>query len=104
MRVLMSYEISSMSFYLTKDGSMRKSNKSELATELKGMMIKKAPATLPPTNRKRVLIIDFMPYVRKVPIKTLKLNTYSILIDNLWETFTSLSQSCNRIDIIFDVY
>ena len=104
MKVLMSYEISPTSFYLTKDGLMRKSNKSELATELKGMTTEKAPAILPPTKHKRVVIIDFMAYVRKVPVKTLKLSTYSDLLGNLWETFTSLSHSCNRIDIVFEVY
>ena len=104
MRVLMSYEISPTSFYLTKDGLMRKSNKSELVTELKGMLAEKPPANLPPTIHKRAVIIDFMAYVRKVPIKTLKLNTYNDLFSNLWDTFTSLSHSCDRIDIVFDVY
>ena len=104
MKDLMSYEIAPTSFYLTKDGFMRKSNKSELATELKGMMAEKAPVSLPSTKHKRAVIIDFMAYVRKVPIKTLKLNTYNDFFGNLWDTFTSLSHSCDRIDIIFDVY
>ena len=83
---------------------MRKSNKSELATELKSMLNEKPPSSLPPTIHQRVIIVDFMAYVRKVPIKKKNLKTYSDLFNDLWSTFTFLSSSCNRIDIIFDVY
>ena len=104
MKTLMSYEISPTSFYLTKDGLMRKSDKSKLTTELKDMLDHNPPTNLPSTIQKRVIIIDFMAYVRKVPIKTLRLSTYRDLFSNLWGTFTSLGQSCDRIDIVFDVY
>ena len=104
MKSLMGYEISPTSFYLTKDGFMRKADKAQLATELKQMLGENPPANLPSTIQKRVVIIDFMAYVRKVPIKTLRLNSYHDLFSNLWDTFTSLGHSCDRIDIVFDVY
>ena len=63
---------------------MRKSDKCQLATELKDMLGHNPPATLPSTIQKRAVIIDFMAYVRKVPIKTLRLKTYHDLFSNLW--------------------
>ena len=104
MKVLLSYEISPTSFYLTKDGLMRKTGKSDLVTELRGMIHEKPPVVLPTTIQKRAVIIDFMAYVRKVPIRTLKLTTYNDLFGNLWDTFMSLAYTCERIDIVFDVY
>ena len=45
-----------------------------------------------------------MAYVRKVPIKKKNLKKYSDLFNDLWSTFTFLSSSCNKIDIVFDFY
>ena len=59
---------------LTKD-LLRKPAKSEEMTELKIMAAQKAATHLPPTNHERVVIIDFMAYARKVPIKKLKSRT-----------------------------
>ena len=69
LKILMGYEISPTCFYLTKGGLIRKPNKSELITELKSMITKNVPTHLPPTNHHRNVIIDFMAYARKVPIK-----------------------------------
>ena len=69
LKILMDYEISLTCFYLTKRGLIRKSNKSELITELKSMITKNIPTHLPPTNHHRNVIINFMAYARKVPIK-----------------------------------
>ena len=104
LRILLSYEISATSFYLTKDGVMRKGNKSELTSGLKSKMTEKVPTTLPETNHPRVIIIDFMAFARKVPVKKKKLNSYNDLFDSLWNTFNTLATSCERIDIVFDVY
>ena len=49
-----------------------------------------------------MVIIDFMGYARKVPVKTMKLNTFSDLAENL--TFEGLSRTCSRTEIIFDLY
>ena len=68
-KILMGYEISPTCFYLTKGGLIRKPDKSELITELKGMITKYIPTHFPPTNHYRNVIIDFMAYARKVPIK-----------------------------------
>ena len=50
------------------------------------------------------LIINFMKYYRKVPLKKLLLKTYGDLSRHLWGNFQELSPSSVRIDIIFDLY
>ena len=57
-----------------------------------------------PTNHHRNVIIDFMAYARKVPIKKQNLKTYTDFLISLWGTFSFLFKSCNRVDIVFDVY
>ena len=69
LKILMSYEISPTCFHLKKGGLIRKPNKSKLITELKCMITKHIATHLPPTNHHRNVIIDFMAYARKVPIK-----------------------------------
>ena len=69
LKILMGYEISPTCFRLKKGGLIRKPNKSKLITELKSMITKHIPTHLPPTNHHRNVIIDFMAYARKVPIK-----------------------------------
>ena len=101
---LLSYEITPTSFYLTKDGELRKSPKSELTRGLKNLLQNPCPAELPESPLKTVIVIDFMAYARKVPIKKMKLKTYEELFNTLWNTFSSLSKECARIDIVFDVY
>ena len=91
-------------FYLTKGGLIQKSNKSELIPELKSMITKNIPMNLPPTNHHKNVIIDFMAYARKVPIKKQDLKTYDDFFISLWSTFSFLFKSCNQVDIVFDVY
>ena len=45
-----------------------------------------------------------MAFARKVPIKKQKLNSYNDIFGSLWSTFSNLATSCERIDIVFDVY
>ena len=95
-KILMGYEISSACFYLTKGGLIRKPNKSELITELKSMITKNIPTRLPPTNHQRNVIINFMLYARKAPIKKKNLKTYNGFFISPWSTFSFLFKLCNR--------
>ena len=104
LELLMESEITPISFYLTKDGLIRKPNKSEFTKELKTVLSKPIPTSLPSTNHQRAIIINFMAYARKVPIKKQYLKTYNDFFTSLWRTFISLSGTCNRVDIVFDVY
>ena len=44
-----------------------------------------------------------MGYARKVPVTKLKLKTFHDLVKNLGSTSRSLSATCTRIDIVFDL-
>ena len=75
LRSMLKSEISTTSFYLTKDGYIRKPNKAELSAELKTFLPGNIPISLPEQSFLRALIIDFMGYARKVPVKTQNLKT-----------------------------
>ena len=60
------YELTTMSFFLTKDGHLRKPRKSDLATELKKLFEGTCPQSLPAVTHERMMIIDFMGYSHKV--------------------------------------
>ena len=101
---LLQYELTTTSFSLTKEGYLRKPQKSDLSTELKRLLSGRCLASLPAVVDKRMLIIDFMAYARKVPVKKANLKTFLDFLEHLWSTFTDLSKGCTRIDIIFDLY
>ena len=102
---LLSYELTTVPLYLTKDGFLRKSPKSELTRLIeKKVDIPKVIEIPISTIRNVVTMIDFMAYARKVPVKKANLRTYEDFIKNLWNTFTHIAKNSNRIDIIFDLY
>ena len=104
LKELLQHEITPTSLYLTKDGFLRKSPKSDLAQVLKNHICD-IPAEVPSDEaHQSALIIDFMAYCRKAPIKKLLLKTYEDLAKHLWATFQRLSPTSQRIDIIFDLY
>ena len=103
LNLLLQHELTSTSFYLTKEGNLRKSEKSELLRELKNTL-EEIPEVVPIDDIPTAIIFDFMAYCRKVPVKKLKLRTYEDLLNYLWSTFKNIASNTNRIDIVFDVY
>ena len=101
---LLTHEIVATSYYLTKDGELRKSPKSEFARELKNLLEEPCPTNVPETSLKTAIGIDFVAYARKVPIKKMNLECYEDLFGALWKTFSSLLKGCTRIDIVFDLH
>ena len=101
---LLCYEVTNTSFYLTKEDSLRKSPKFELAQEIKKLLKDDCPTKVPQSNKKCMITIDFMGYTRKVPVKKMKLNTYADFANTLWKTFLNLAVGCSRIDVVFDLY
>ena len=101
---LLKHKIVSTSFYLTKDGELRKSPKPKLARELKNLLEKPCLVEIPDSDLKSVVVIDFMAYAQKIPTKKMMLATYEDFFKALWRTFSSLSKGCSRIDVVFDVY
>ena len=102
--VLLSYEVTSTSFFLTKDGFLRAaSNKSDFLTEIR---LKPTPfADLQITLKCRTFI-EFMSYARKLSCRMTKRNlkTFRDFMENLWESFLRYSKNSQRLDIIFDNY
>ena len=87
MKELLQYELTSISFFLTKDRYLRKSDKEDLASKLRKLLNNMMPEHLPSTDDKRMAIVDFMGSARKVLIKKLKLKTFSDLSSFLWSSF-----------------
>ena len=87
MQYLLSYEIVSTWLYLTKDGSLRKSPKSELAREVKNLLGESCPVTVPESESKAMVVIDFIAYARKVVTKKMSLITYEDFFKVLWKIF-----------------
>ena len=104
---LLSYEITSSSFFLTTDGYMKKAAKSELVREIRvgEVSVQKVNESAAKYS-KYVKVIDFMEYARRLNTRMTKCNlkTFGDAMKNLWDTFWSLSLQCDRIDIVFDLY
>jgi len=100
---LLQYEITNTSFFLEKDGTLRKSQKFEFAKELK-RSLETIPESVPDTGPSSAIVFDFMAFCRKVPIKKMKLCTFEDLFKSLWFTFQHLSSKSSRLDIVFDIY
>ena len=98
------YELTTMYFFLTKDGYFRKPRKLELATELKKLFEVTCPQYLQATFYECMMIIDFIEYARKFATKKAKLKTCFDLCNHLWSIFMHLSKDSTRIDIIFNLY
>ena len=104
LRELLQNELISTSLYLTKDGLLWKSPKSELAQVLEHH-VPDIPTEVPSVGEMQsASVINFMAYCRKVPIKKLCLNTYADFSKLLLSTFQNIFQTFQRIDIVFDLY
>ena len=102
--VLLKHEITRTSFYLTEEGFFHKHKKSEFTTVIKELLTNKCLSEVPICNKKAMVVLDFMAYVRKVPVKKAKLKTYGDMTKHLWNTFTKLASDYAKIDIVFDLY
>ena len=51
-----------------------------------------------------MLVVDFMAYAKKMPVKKARLKTYGDMAKHLSNTLTKLASEYARIDIIFDLY
>ena len=104
MKDLLKYELTSTSFYPTKNGYLRKPDKTDLGSQLKKILENEVIANLPSLTGHSMAIIDFMGSARKIPTKKLKLKRFSDLSSFLWTGFAEFSKNCSRLDIIFDLY
>ena len=100
---LLQHEITSTSFFLTKDGMLRKSQKSELTREIK-KLLPEIPEMVVTNEFQSAVVININAYSRKVLIKKLNLRTYEDFCEHIWASFQSLSKKSTRIDTVFDNY
>ena len=104
---LLQHEITNSAFFLIdKDGYLRKSVKSQLGTELLKLcplVEKKGPETSPHTH---AIVIDFMAFVRKVPLKRLDppVETFHDFAIALTSMITKAGNNSDEIHIVFDTY
>ena len=103
-RTLLSYEITSTSLFLTKDGFLRKSTKSELLELVRTQQIQ--DSEFKPAPKQRVVIVDFMAEARKIESwrKKGKVKTFGDAVIEIWKSCTKMIEQCNRIDFVFDLY
>ena len=95
-------ETTSTSLYLTKDDFLHKHKKCELATEVNKPFKKECLSEVPMYNKRAMLVVNFLAYTRKVPVKKAKLKTYGDMAKHLWNTFTKFASDYTRIGFIFD--
>ena len=99
---LLKYELTSTSFFLTANGYLKKPDKAKFAVELQSKLTVKPTNEMPSTY---MTIIDFMAFVRKVPIKKLNLTTFGEFATTLWQIILATGSKSSRIiDITFDIY
>ena len=104
---LLTYELADTSYFLTKDEFLRKPEKSELVREIEKKVNIASNSTIPSLDNENidgVIVINFMAYSRRVPIKKLKLTSFNDYFRFLLRTFQQLSKQSTRIDIVFDLY
>ena len=101
---LLKHEITRTSFYLTEEDFLRKHKKYEFTTVIKELLTNKCLSEVPMCNKKAMVVLDFIAYVRKVPVKKAKLKTYGYMTKHLWNTFTKLASDYAKPDIVFDLY
>lgn len=80
---LLYYELTTMYFFLTKDGYFRKPRKLELATELKKLFEETCPQYLQATFHECMMITDFIEYASKFATKKAKSRTCFDLCNHL---------------------
>ena len=81
---------------------MKKSDKSAISRELINLKLLKESCHV--LRNTEMVVIDFMGLMRKIPMKTLRLQTYGDLAENIKYTIVSHLSYASRVDIIFDVY
>ena len=98
-------ELSEIPFFLVRDGILRKSdNKSELERALEGKLEHLPTKIILSSDKKSVIVVDFMLCAKKVGIKKDKVKTYGEFCQKVQDMIMNLSKDCQRIDIVFDIY
>ena len=98
-------ELSEIPFFLVKDGILRKSdNKSELERALESKLEHVPTKIIPSSDKKSMIVVDFMVCAKKVRIKKDKVKTFGEFCQKVQNMIMNIGKDCQRIDIVFDIY
>ena len=98
-------ELSEIPFFLVKDGVLcKRDNKSELERDLEGKLEHLPTKIIPSSDKKSMIVVDFMVCAKKVGIKKDKVKTFGEFCQKVQNMIMNLSKDCQRIDIVFDIY
>lgn len=99
---LLTYELTSTSFFLTKGGELHKTNKSELVHEIEKYLGDTSDQTPPQTT---CTIFDFMLHARIIAAAAASsMKTFGELAEMILKRLISLSKEAERVDVVFDLY
>lgn len=99
---LLTYELTSTSFFLTKDGELHKTNKSELVHEIETCLGDTSNQSAPPTT---CTVFDFMLHARTIAAAAASsMKTFGDFAEMILNRIISLSKEAERVDVVFDVY
>jgi len=101
---LLTHELTTTSRFLTRDGFLTKTVKSDLVHELENKLEQPPILILPESVGFTATVIDFMAFARRVPVKTAKLKNFQEFAECVWKTIHGAAGVSERIDIIFDNY
>ena len=108
MKRLLSYEITSTSYFLVSEKNkalyLKKNDKSDLSRELTYILPKEQRDISLNKHDIDVTIVDFMAVVRMLPVTKLNLKTYNDFASSLRDFIMDSAKGSSRVDIIFDVY
>ena len=98
-------ELSEILFFLVKDGNLRKGdNKNELERALEGKLEHLPTKIIPSSNKKSMIVVDFMACAKKVGLKKDKVKTFGEFCQKVQDMIMNLSKDCQRIVIVFEIY
>lgn len=99
---LLTYELTSTSFFLTKDGELHKTTKSELVHEIEKHLGSTSDSSPPHTT---CTVFDFMLHARAIAAAaSSSMKTFGDLAEKILNRITALSKEAERVDVVFDLY
>ena len=104
-RNLLSYELTLTSHFLTKEGFLTKSPKSELLELMRKQQMLDSEFT-PSSKETAIIIIDFIAQAWKIESwqKKDKVKTFGDALLEIWKSCTQMMSSSKHVDFVFDLY
>lgn len=102
---LLTYELTSTSFFLTKDGALHKTNKSEMVHEIQKELGDMSDQALQGPPSTTCTVFDFMLHARTIAAAAASsMKTFGEFAEMILNRIISLSREAERVDVVFDIY